>query len=134
MKETILLFQITDQKVKTAIRAALLPLKIRVKQISPDEYGKKLGVLAGSLPEEATSYEKAAEASPALSDSMMILCGIDGPKLDRVLAALRSKNVRLPYKAVLTPSNQEWTPVECLSELKKEHAAMTGATGSPVHQ
>ncbi len=129
MKETILLFQITDRKLKTAITAALLPLKIRVKQVSSVDFGKKLGVLAGTLTD--SSDADALPAAEPLTDSMMILCGIEGSRLDRVLAALRSKNVRLPYKAVLTPSNQEWTPAECLSELKREHEAMS--SGMSVH-
>ncbi len=131
MRETILLFQITDKKMKTAVASALLPLKIRVKQVSAEECGKKLGILAGVLPEEETEAPAASADGEPLTDPMMILCGIDGRKLNLVLAALRSKNVRIPYKAVLTPSNQEWTPAECLAELKREHEAMNA--GSSIH-
>ncbi|MDO4490143.1 MAG: DUF3783 domain-containing protein [Lachnospiraceae bacterium] len=143
MREMILLFEINDPKMKTAITSALLPLKIRVKQIRPEEYGKKLGVLAGTLPEETSADSQMAAADgnqPAttgeqictsLSDSMLVLCGIQGNKLNLVLSALRSKGVRLPYKAILTPDNQNWKPGELLNELKKEHEAMTsGAAGA----
>ncbi len=134
MRETILLFQITDKKMKTAITTALLPLKIRVKQISQEDFSKKLGVLAGTLPESVPEETAASEEilPEPLSDSMMILCGIEGKKLNSVLSALRSRHVQIPYKAVLTPSNQEWTPAECLAELKREHEAMSA--GASIHQ
>ncbi|MDO4617642.1 MAG: DUF3783 domain-containing protein [Lachnospiraceae bacterium] len=131
MKETILLFQITDKKMKTALTTALLPLKIRVKQVAEEDYGKKLGILAGVLPEEDAEASAASADSVPLTDPMMILCGIGDQKLNRLLAALRSKNVRIPYKAMLTPTNQEWTPAECLTELKREHEAMT--IGTAIH-
>ncbi len=133
MRETILIFQMDDKKMKAAVTAALLPLKVRVKAIPQTDFHKKLGVLAGIL--EDTQITDGSAADPAaqgpLSDSMMILCGINDAKLNRILAALRSKNVRIPYKAVLTASNQEWTAYECLEELKKEHEAF--ASGQPIH-
>lgn len=129
MKETVLLFEIQDKKMKTAITTALLPLKVKVKQVAPADYNKKLGVIAGTLPDTGEQESLAAES---LSDSMMILCGIYGARLERILNSLRSRNVRLPYKAILTESNQEWTPVECLEELKKEHAALIA--GASAHE
>ena len=48
MKETIMLFHIEDSRRLSAIRRALLPLKLRVKVISPEEYCQPVGYLAGA--------------------------------------------------------------------------------------
>ena len=61
-----------------------------------------------------------------LPSGMMIFTGLSEMTLDRVLAGLRAQQIRIPYKAILTPTNQHWTPEECFIEIKKEHEQMHG--------
>ena len=57
---------------------------------------------------------------------MMIFAGLSEMTLNRVLAGLRAQQIRIPYKAILTSTNQHWTPEECFIEIKKEHEQMHG--------
>ena len=124
MKETILLFNITDRNTNLKLERVLLPLKIRLRRIPASQYGQTLAALCG-LEEPADTPSKSA-ATPSFSDSMMIFASLSETTLDRVLAGLRAQQIRIPYKAILTPTNQHWTPEECYIEIKKEHEQMHG--------
>ena len=55
-----------------------------------------------------------------------VFAGFSGGTLDAVLAALRKKQLRIPYKAVLTAANQGWTVRQLHREIQAEHEAMNG--------
>ncbi len=137
MRETILLFGFSKERQSKLMRA-LLPLKMRIKRIEQDQLGQPLGVLAGQQPaEEKQSSEKGAEekqsqgkaaegCGQALGDEMLVMAGLTSARVDAVLAALRKgKAGPIPYKAVLTETNQQWNAWELLEELKQEHARFT---------
>ncbi len=54
----------------------------------------------------------------------LVLCGLRDKRLDKVLFELRRADIPIDYKAVLTPSNQEWTVPELMKELQRERQAM----------
>lgn len=56
--------------------------------------------------------------------SCLVLCGLRDKRLDKVLFELRRADIPIEYKAVLTPSNQEWTVPELMKELQRERQAM----------
>lgn len=122
MKETILLFHVEDKTLKSGIEQALFPFHIRVKKVPLSDYCKPLGILAGIIKEEQTTEPYFGQE---LDAPMMIFVGISDGKLDSILQSLRSRKVRLPYKAVLTPTNALWTPLKCFEELRREHEAMS---------
>ena len=137
MRETILLFGFSKERQSKLMRA-LLPLKMRIKRIEQEQLGQPLGVLAGQQPaEEKQSSEKGAEekqsqgkaaegCGQALGDEMLVMAGLTSARVDAVLAALRKgKAGPIPYKAVLTETNQQWNAWELLEELKQEHARFT---------
>ncbi len=137
MRETILLFGFSKERQSKLMRA-LLPLKMRIKRIEQDQLGQPLGVLAGQQPaEEKQSSEKGAEekqsqgkaaegCGQALGDEMLVMAGLTSARVDAVLAALRKgKTGPIPYKAVLTETNQQWNAWVLLEELKQEHARFT---------
>lgn len=121
MKETILLFNITDRNTKLKLERILLPLKLR---IPVSQYGQTLAALCGL--EEPVALPSESAITPSFSDPMMIFAGLSEMTLNRVLAGLRAQQIRIPYKAILTPTNQHWTPEECFIEIKKEHEQMHG--------
>ena len=47
MRESILLFHISDKEVKKKVERALLPLRVRIRHIALKDYSQPLGVLAG---------------------------------------------------------------------------------------
>lgn len=64
-----------------------------------------------------------------LSGEMLVFAGISGGRLDETLAALREKKLRIPYKAVMTAVNRNWTVRQLHREIRAEHEAMTGRKG-----
>lgn len=75
---------------------------------------------SGSATTEGTVPAPAAQTPP----SCLVLCGLRDKRLDKVLFELRRADIPIDYKAVLTPSNQEWTVPELMKELQRERQAM----------
>ena len=121
MKETVLVFHVEDKGIKLRIEQALFPFHVRLKKVPLTDYNKTIGQIAG-IQDEAEDHE--SYNGEELDSSMMIFAGIPDSKLNQMLKNLRERKVQLPYKAVLTPTNTNWTPLECFEELKREHEAM----------
>lgn len=127
MKETVLLYNFTaDRDRLSKVRMALLPLGVRIRTVEKEEYGLPVGVLAGVKDIQAAVVEEPGD----FEDEMAVMAGFTSGKVDAFIQALRKKGVgRIPYKAILTPTNQFWDSVTLYRELKKEHEAMTGGAG-----
>ena len=64
------------------------------------------------------------------SDPMLVFCSLTDPQLDRLLGAMkRAKLPPIPLKAVLTPTNRDWTSQQLWQELRREHQAMQERQG-----
>ncbi len=124
MRETVLLFHFDDIKQKKELQMLLLSQKIRIKNVERSEYLKPLGVLAGVL-EDLPSAPYDGEDLPT---EAMIFCGLSNARLNEILNGIRQRKIKpIPYKAILTPTNQNWTILECYKELQKERAAIEAA-------
>lgn len=77
-------------------------------------------ILSGNAATEGTVPAPAAQTPP----SCLVLCGLRDKRLDKVLFELRRADIPIDYKAVLTPSNQEWTVPELMKELQRERQAV----------
>lgn len=122
MKPAVLLFGFSKAD-STKLMRALLPAKIRLKKIKVEDYARPLGELAGM---ESISLEKSSPEKE-LSHPMIVFAGFTGGQLDFILNAIRRSGVGpIPYKAVLTPTNQSWDAFSLLEELKQEHEKMQG--------
>lgn len=123
MKKTILLFNAPkDKDSLLKIQAALFPLGVRLKRISPEQYNQPLGVLAGIKDMDPVPGVYEGEELPS---SMFVFCFFNDSHLNQALAALRKCGTGpFPYKAVLTPTNCKWTAPDCFEEIRKEHEAM----------
>lgn len=58
------------------------------------------------------------------ADSLILLCNLRDKRLDKMLFELRHGEVKVMYKAILTPSNQNWTVPMLMQELRRERFAM----------
>ena len=74
----------------------------------------------GTVPAQDTACGPAVQTPP----SLLILCGLRDKRLDKALFELRRADIPIDYKAILTPSNQEWTVPELMKELQRERQAM----------
>ena len=88
---------------------------------------------AGKDP-ETVKKEAAESLAQAAQKEMVFLCGFDMHLLNRFLAAVKKgklKNIEL--KAMLTPSNRQWSGRHRLQELAAEHVYMK-QYGKSVHK
>ena len=81
MKETILLFNITDRNTKLKLERILLPLKLRIRRIPVSQYGQTLAALCGleepaDLPSES-ALTRAADPYPLQSHSDLHQSALD---------------------------------------------------------
>lgn len=124
MKETLLLFGFDTEKQKKLVRS-LMPLRMKLKSITAEEYHQPIGHLAG-IKEILPAEEPSSEQPLALDGEMMVMAGLTSQRIDQVLTAIRNSGTGpIPYKAVLTQTNQNWDAYALLAELKREHEEMT---------
>lgn len=120
-KELILFYQPVLSMEAAGAAGVFARLKIAVRPVTPDELGQPVGFLAGLPGSAAVS---ASSTAPRVGECVMVLCGISGPRLDKLLQSLREANVpRSVLKAVLTPTNAAWTFAALSAELTRERQA-----------
>lgn len=120
--ETVLLYNCSGPQW-SKLRQVFVMQKLRMKAVEPGQYGLPLAqVLEGS--------EETAGVEEEFSDPMLVFCSLTGPQLDRLLGAMkRAKLPPIPLKAVLTPTNRDWTSQQLWQELRREHQAMQERQG-----
>ncbi len=125
---------------------ALLPLRVRVRAVEPADYAQPIGYLAGvkgigpvevdtakdSKSQESQGWEEgcgedaAGKEQAKLPAEFLVMAGLSGVRVDQVLSAIRKSGVGpIPYKAVLTATNQEWDAYGLVAELMREHEQMS---------
>lgn len=120
--EKLLLIHSTKE-IQLQVKNVASRLKLAL-DIIPEEYcGCRLKELAAG--KYAQNPPDAACTSGAQTPpSLLILCGLRDKRLDKALFELRRADIPIDYKAILTPSNQEWTVPELMKELQRERQAM----------
>lgn len=129
MKELLLLVE-TDDRLKRNILKAALPLHIHAKTVSKEDYKRTLKQILEEAPSSANPAE--AYQGEALGEPMVIMCGFSNARMNLLLNAMRKAGAIVPLKAMLTPTNQNWTILQLFDQISKEHAAMTGGGKGPV--
>ncbi len=114
----ILLFHVASSKEKK-IKGICRRLGIGLVTIPGRSYGQKLGFLAGIT---GFKRENMIYQGEDFSGEMLVFSGITSEKMDEFLAAYREMKLEpIDRKAVVTPHNIFWTPVELYQELEQEH-------------
>ena len=126
MKEVILLFNFEQSKGRK-LATQLMMMKFKVKAVKEEEWGYPIGYLCGSP--ETIEEKEIIEEKQKLDSPMLVMAGVDGKRLNQVLTAIKKSGIgKIPYKAVVTETNQHWLPFVLLEELKQEHEQMENAT------
>ena len=120
MKATVLLINFKDKQKQQTIQRALLPLGVKMKVITQEDFGQPIGYLAGM--KKIASVEM-SEEKMELEKEMLVFAAIDGDLLQYILQTLRKAGVPVDYKAVLTEHNLTWNCVQLYRELELEHLA-----------
>ena len=103
------------------IKKLLVPMHLQVVEADAIQYNDSLQNIVNGKTDIIKSNPFTGKVP---DESLILFCGINGKKLDKILFKLRNnKNIHVTYKAVLTPSNSGWTVLHLLLELAKEQAA-----------
>lgn len=113
--EKILLFQVEDI---AAIRAIAAPLHIKVEPVGVSYYKESLGSLYRGVETPVEIYDGEVPAG-----SLMVFCGVRDKALDKVLAAMKKKQISVTYKAVMTQTNARWNILRIYFEMERERQA-----------
>ena len=118
MKPTILVFNLNETRL-SKLRFLCMKLGVAVKPVPAEDFCQPIGALCG--------LSEAVEAAPAeaFSEEMLIFCHMDNSAVNRFLqTAKQMRFAPVALKAILTPTNVEWSPVQLRAELKQEREAV----------
>lgn len=121
MTPTVLFYNLNNEKGRK-LKLICLKLKIRIKQVAPEQYLQPIGALAG-----IKDFQISDELfdGNGFSEEMLVMKDFDNRLLDQFLAEFKRNNLkRVNLKAILTPENISWTSLKLYEELKKEHEAI----------
>ncbi len=143
-KETVLYYSPLKDAKTRKVKSVLVRLGIRIKNISEEQFGERVGTLAGvmestgKLPDDASLSEPdekqqdvigKSEPSDAkawmIPEEVLVLCNFTEAGLDRLLRELRKSNASVALKAVLTETNCAWSFYELYQEVRREHESMS---------
>ena len=123
MRPTILTFNLSENRL-SKLRFLCMKLGVLVKAVPEEEYGQPVSALCGlSEPVQAAPVE-------AFPEEMLVFYHMDNALVNRFLqTAKQMRFAPVALKAILTPTNAQWTPAQLCQELKQERAAvMQGET------
>lgn len=118
MKPTILTFNLSDTRL-SKLRFLCMKLGTVVKPVPAEAFCRPIGALCG--------LAEPAESAPAetFSEEMLIFCHMDNAAVNRFLQTARQMRFApVALKAILTPTNVEWSPAQLCAELKQERQAV----------
>ncbi len=128
-KEMVLYYQPEQAKksgndTKSAkLKAVLVRMGIRIKNVSGDQMNQTVGYLAGYDGFEERDFE----ACPPVEEEILVMKNFSNRRMDELLMSLRRAGVpKIELKAVVTDTNCKWKFYDLYEELKKEHEVMSG--------
>lgn len=118
MRPTILTFNLNETRL-SKLRFLCMKLGLLVKPVPAEDFCQPISALCG--------LAEATESAPAESfpEEMLIFCHMDNAQVNRFLqTAKQMRFAPVALKAILTPTNAEWTPLQLRDELKQEREAI----------
>ena len=113
-----------DTERGDAVRSVLAAQGIRVKTVRPDMLGDPVGAIVGLAGFRHLSKPFEGDV-PAVE--FMLLCNVQGARLNDLLAAMREADAQVGCKAQVTQHNRLWPFATLVTEVAREHAAMTSS-------
>ena len=119
-KPTLLLYDPVNSPWVPKLKQHCAIQGLRLRLVEPSDLGRTVSALAqGLAPEETPTV------SATVDEPILIFCSLTNAQLDRMLAALRKlETPRTLLKAVLTPTNANWTLAALYGELCRERQSM----------
>ena len=118
MRPKVLLYRLGEETEKgRELRTILNEMKILTLTATANQVNETAGKLVSG--NAAPTDSPVPESVP--EKEFMLLCGLGDKQLDRLLAYMRRAGVSVPYKAVLTEHNKDWTLCKLIEEVAREH-------------
>lgn len=97
--------------------------KVKLRCVADGDLGALVGDLCAGRPAPDCAPLIAVPDTPAL-----ILSGLrhDNGELSAFLDTLKTAGFAVPVRCMVTPTNKSWTLAQLLTELAREHEAVTG--------
>ena len=118
----ILFYSPTPQEYTPKLMQLCAIQGLRLRRVTTGDLDRPLSTLAQGIPAQE---EPSAPGEP-LPEPVLIFCHLSSGQLDRLLPSLRRIQA-LCLKAVLTPTNAQWTLRALYDELCKERSQLGGA-------
>lgn len=118
---TNVLYYINDRAKEAAVCSLCSDLSFDCKKIGSMDLNRTIGSLAGAsgMPVSAADAPQSFFAPTEL----LVFCGISRQQLDRFLDEYHKRNIApIALKAMMTPTNSNWTVSQLASALSQEHA------------
>ncbi|MBS5111482.1 MAG: DUF3783 domain-containing protein [Coprobacillus cateniformis] len=121
MKETILLYHVNDE-IKNKINEIATSLKIDIRIIEDDEIYETMGYLL-----KMEGYKKSIpqQVDFDMSQEFVFFAGMSDQQLDILLQLFKMNKIPpIPYKAMLTQHNINYTFVQLYQSVSREYHEM----------
>lgn len=140
-RESLLLFNVGNMQT-AAIKRLADNMRLRVVEVSADKYDYTLGDICdgkagitglaamssdSGIPAIAGGGVQSAGAvssgNAAIGKSLLVFAGVTDKHMDKVLFEMKSRQITVDYKAVMTETNRTWNIHRLMFEMEKERRA-----------
>ena len=121
VRGSVLLYNFTDKERADKVKFIFVLMGIKIRSVRKEDYLQPVGALSGIADISRTD---AVYDGEGFDGEMLVICGLTDPQMDQMLAYFRREGIRIPLKAVLTPTNMHWNSLELHDELVREHEAV----------
>lgn len=120
-RETVLYYDPAGGERAAALKAILVQMGARIKNVPPEAVGQTVGCLLGRKGYDARENPEA----PALAEPVLVLDGFTDKRLEILLREMKKHGVSIAYKAIVTETNIGWLFHQLYDELAREHEAVS---------
>lgn len=115
----MVLFYTPETTARTSrLKGIFVRLGIRIRNITPEQMGETIGYLAGMDGFEPT--EEKGEY-PAPEEEILVMKNFTSRRIDELILAIRKAGLsKIEMKAVVTPTNAQWTFYKLYEEIREE--------------
>ena len=126
----ILVYNIKDEQKLTGIRLCALKQGAETVVVSPEDFSKPLKSVLGL---ESVSSSDSDAPEKQFEGEMLVMHALDNRQFNSFLDSLRSFDISVPLKAVVTDTNISWSSEKLHRELSSERKAISAGHKS-VHR
>lgn len=124
MRPTILTFNLPEDRL-SKLRFLCMKLGLAVKPVPEVDFSQPIAALCGLAERTEAAPAGTADSAGTFAGEMLVFCHMDNGQVNRFLQTARQMRFApVALKAVLTPTNAQWTPVQLQEELNSEREAV----------